>query len=222
MGRAMAENLHERGIKLSVYNRTAKKLTGLRELGVTLESEPAAVVRSTDCTLICVSDDTATRSVIFDPGMTDDALDGKYIVDLSSISVALAKECFTTCLAHNALYFDAPVSGGVEGAREGSLSIMVGGEQESFSYVLPLLQYLGQNVTYVGPAGSGALTKQINQIIVAAYLAGLGEAFALADKLGIDLQTLKTAIRGGYAKSRVLDAKFPNYLTDRYKPGGRI
>ena len=99
---------------------------------------------------------------------------------------------------------------------------MVGGEQESFSYVLPLLKYLGKNVTYVGPAGSGALTKQINQIIVAAYLAGLGEAFALADKLGIDLQTLKTAISGGYAQSRVLDAKFPNYLTDRYKPGGRI
>lgn len=222
MGRAMVENLHDRGFALSVYNRSAKRLAGLKELGVSVETSPAAVIQNTDCTLVCVADDAATRSIVFDPSMTDDKLSGKYIVDLSSISVALATECFAFFQARNAHYFDAPVSGGVEGAREGTLSVMVGGEQEYFSHILPILNHLAQNVTLVGPAGSGALTKQINQIIVAAYLAGLGEAFALAENLGIDLQILKTAISGGYAQSRVLDAKFQNYVTGQFEPGGRI
>ena len=222
MGKAMVENLHAHGIALSVYNRSTDKLVGLRELGVSIEPDPATVVRHTDCTLICVADDAATRSIIFDSSMTDENLAGKYIVDLSSISVALVTECFTFLQARDAHYFDAPVSGGVEGAREGTLSIMVGGDREHFSQVLPILNFLGQNVTFVGPTGSGALTKQINQIIVAAYLAGLGEAFALAEKLGVDLQILKSAISGGYAQSRVLDAKFENYITGRFEPGGRI
>ena len=222
MGQAIAENLLEHDIEISVYNRTASKLAGLKKLGVQTEPDLASVIRKTDCTLICVSDDNATRSIIFDPKLTEEVLAGKYIVDLSSISAALAEECFTSCKSRNALYFDAPVSGGVEGAREGSLSIMVGGDPEAFSHIRPLLENLGQNVTYVGTAGFGAVCKQINQIVVAAYLAGLGEAFALADKLGIDLQTLKSAISGGYAQSRVLDAKFPNYVSGRFEPGGRV
>jgi 2-hydroxy-3-oxopropionate reductase len=221
MGRAMAENLLQRDVELAVYNRTPSRLADLKERGVVVERSSAGVVQHANCTLMCVADDAAVRDVIFGPAMTADVLRDKHIVDLSSISVSLARECYARCKSLGGSYLDAPVSGGVEGAREGTLSIMVGGDKAAFDRVQPVLAWLGNNVTWLGAAGNGALAKQINQIVVASYLAGLGEAFALAERLGMDLQTLRSAIGGGYAQSRVLDAKFPNYVADRYEPGGR-
>lgn len=220
MGKAIAENLSEKSYSLNIYNRTRSKLAWVKHSSIKICDNPVSVFWESDFILLCLSDDNTVKSVLQEQSWNE--IKNRFIIDLSSISSNQAKENFEFCRKRDAYYFDAPVSGGVEGARKGDLTIMVGGLNEKFKIILPILKEIGNQVTFMGSAGSGSITKQINQIIVASYLAGISEAFAFADLLKMDLKKVYKAISKGYAQSRVMEAKFPNFINDTFPLGGKV
>ena len=151
----------------------------------------------------------------------NDAFTGKVIVNMSTSGVENDKRLSNKLSGRNILV-DAPVSGGVEGAKHGSLSIMVGGPEETVYRLMPYLRAMGISVVHLGPVGSGQVAKCINQMIVASTFASVVEAFALAKAAGIDLNLLHSAIRNGWAGSKVLDVCSRDILSESYIPGGSI
>jgi 2-hydroxy-3-oxopropionate reductase len=141
---------------------------------------------------------------------------------MSSISPLVAQKVGAACQAKGIEFLDAPVSGGEPKAIDGTLAIMVGGKQETFDTVLPLFQALGSSTTLTGPVGAGNVTKLANQIMVAVNIAGMGEAFVLATRAGLDPEVVFNAVKGGLAGSSVLNAKAPMLISRNFKPGFRI
>jgi len=151
----------------------------------------------------------------------NDAFTGKVIVNMSTSGVENDKRLSNKLSGRNILV-DAPVSGGVEGAKHGSLSIMVGGPEETVYRLMPYLRAMGISVVHLGPVGSGQFAKCINQMIVAATFAAIAESFAVAKAAGIDLTLLHSAIRNGWAGSKVLDVFVKDVSSGNYLPGGSI
>lgn len=224
IGAAVCKNLLNNGLSLCIYNRSQNKTNQFIDNDKVIIAESSTdVFFNCEITIIALTDDTAVRNVI----LTNDYINENYnseksIIDLSSISSELAQECFYHCKKLGFNYFDSPISGGVEGTLDGSLSIMVGGDESKFDHIKSTLNLLGKSVVYLGRSGIGSIAKQINQIIVASYLVGIGEAFAFAKAMDIDISTLKGAIEDGYCQSRVLEVKFPNIKSDNYPLGGRV
>ena len=224
IGTAVCNKLLKNGYGLCIYNRTAEKANSFRGFkNVNIAKTPSDVFLSCKTTILALTDDDATRQVVLkNKFINKSSIKEKYIIDFSSISSEMAEQCFYHCAKSMVYYFDAPISGGVEGVTEGSLSIMVGGDELKFEHIKPILEIFGKSVVFLGPSGIGATAKQINQIIVASYLIGIGEAFAFAKAMNINISLLKKAIVDGYSQSRVLDAKFSNIKRDKYPLGGRV
>jgi 3-hydroxyisobutyrate dehydrogenase len=219
----MAQNLLNAGFELCVYNRSEQKAKVLTSKGARLASSPAELARQVDLVAMCLSDDRAVREVIFgENGVCRGISPRGIVLDFSTISPTAARE-FAKELeqGHQVRFLDAPVSGGDVGARAGTLSVMVGGDSETFSQLSSVFNAIGSSITHVGPCGAGQMTKCVNQLVVALTVAAMSEGLMLAESSGLDLKATLDVIRGGAAGSWSLDNYAPRLLEGDYQPGFR-
>ncbi len=211
MGRPMAQRLLAAGYELWVWNRSAEKLAGLLERGAKAASSPAEVARRAEVVMMCVTDQRAAEEVLFGPsGVARGGGAAKLLVDFSSIAPvsarALAQRLEQEC---GIGMIDAPVSGGVVGAANGTLAVMAGGRAEHVEAVRPIIAHLSQRFTRVGASGCGQAAKLCNQIIVGCLFPVLAEAVRLAEAAGVDATMLPEALKGGFADSLPLQVFGP-------------
>jgi 3-hydroxyisobutyrate dehydrogenase len=172
---------------------------------------------------ICVSDTSDVEEVIFGTdGLADGLSSGSVVVDTSTVSPTATTRWAADLQQRGIGFLDAPISGGSEGAANGTLSIMVGGPEETFSRVLPLLQQMGTTITHVGPVGHGQLTKLVNQILVVSNMLGVAEALTFAQASGLDLRKALTAVESGAAGSWMLSNRGPQVIDGDWRPGFRV
>jgi 3-hydroxyisobutyrate dehydrogenase len=222
MGAAMAANLRRAGFEVTVWNRTSGRAADLVELGAREASTPGAVAAASDVVVCCVSDTPDVEAVLFgDDGVASGIAPGSLVIDCSTISPA-ATAGFAARLAKAGVAFvDAPVSGGSEGARNATLTIMVGGEPDAFDRARPVLEAMGRTVTRFGPAGSGQAVKAVNQVILAGAYLGVAEGIVLALKAGLDPVAVAQALDGGAARSWVLENRSGRMIDNEYPLGFR-
>ena len=223
MGKPMARNLIQAGYPLVVYNRTASKAADLVELGARQVGSPREVGAGAEVVITMVSDSPEVESVILgDDGVIEGIAEQGVVVDMSSISPITTQRISAELKGRGVAMLDAPVSGGEIGAVQGTLSIMVGGEESVFLRVKPILESMGRSVVRVGEVGAGGFAKLSNQVIVAGVLQAVSEAMVLAKKAGVDIQLVYEAIRGGMAGGRTLDMKIPAFVEGKFEPGFKM
>jgi 2-hydroxy-3-oxopropionate reductase len=222
MGRPMAKNLIKAGYKLVIYDKFAK-CDDIIALGAEGASSNKEVASKSDVIITMLPNSPHVKDAILgEGGVAEGIVSGKIVVDMSSIAPAASKEVGAALKAKGAAFLDAPVSGGEPKAIDGTLAIMVGGDQKTFDTVKPILEKMGSSVVLVGDIGAGNVTKLANQIVVALNIAAVSEAFVLAAKAGVDPVKVFDAIKGGLAGSTVMNAKIPMILDGNFKPGFRI
>ncbi len=223
MGKPMAKNLIAKGYSLVVYNRSPEAMQELVSAGAEQGLSSKDVAARTDVIITMLPNSPHVKEVVLGKnGVLEGAKPGSILVDMSSIAPAVSKEIAAEAARHGLHMLDAPVSGGEPKAKEGTLAIMVGGEEQIFLQVKSMLLCMGSSVVRVGDIGSGNIVKLTNQIIVALNIAALSEALVLATKAGVDPDVAYQAIRGGLAGSTALDAKAPLIMAGNFKPGFRI
>jgi 2-hydroxy-3-oxopropionate reductase len=231
MGAPMAGHLRAAGHELFVNTRSEVP-KALLDAGAVACKTPADVARQAEVVFTMVPDTPDVQKVLFGEGGVAAALAqakrgpdgrvGKTVVDMSSISPIETKAFAQQIQAQGADWLDAPVSGGEVGAKAASLTIMVGGKDEVFARIQPLLALMGKNITHVGPAGAGQITKVANQVIVALNIAAVAEALVFASKAGADPARVRQALMGGFAASRVLEVHGERMVKRTFNPGFRI
>lgn len=223
MGAPMARNLLEAGHEVVAWNRSPEPLAAAVEAGAREAESAAAAASEADVVISILKDDPVVRAVLGGPdGAIAAARPGAVVVDMSTVSPALARELAEEAGALGVGFLDAPVSGGDVGAREGTLSIMVGGEAEDVEKARPAFEVLGSRVTHVGAAGAGQVAKACNQVMVAVIFAGLAEALVLGSKLGGDPAAILDAIGGGMAGNRIMEVRRGNFLDHDFAPGFKV
>jgi len=223
MGAPMAGNLLAAGREVIAWNRSPGPLRELDEAGARAGESPAAVAAEADIVISIVSDDAALREVLGgSSGAIAAARPGSLVIDMSTVSPALARRLAAEAAARGVGFLDAPVSGGDVGAREGTLSIMVGGKAEDVERARPVFEVLGSRVTHVGAAGAGQVAKACNQVLVAVIFAGLAEALVLGSKLGVDPAAILDAVGGGMAANRIMEVRRDNFLEHDFAPGFKV
>ncbi|CAH2801824.1 MAG: 2-hydroxy-3-oxopropionate reductase (EC [uncultured Paraburkholderia sp.] len=222
MGKPMAANLLKNGVKLAAFTRSGVPAE-LAQAGAQACDSPAAVAAEADVIFIMVPDTPDVERVLFgENGLASALHAGQTVVDMSSISPMATRDFVARVRETGADYLDAPVSGGEVGAKAGSLTIMVGGEQATFDSVKPLFDMMGKNVTLIGAVGAGQVCKVANQVIVAATIEAVGEALLLASKAGVDPARVREALMGGFASSRILEVHGERMTKRTFDPGFRI
>jgi len=223
MGKPMAMNLIKAGYKLTVYDIRPEPVKEVVSAGAKegKSSSDVSVQSEVVITMLPNSPDVK-KAVLGENGVLEGAKAGMILIDMSSIAPLVSKEVAAEAQKKGVEMLDAPVSGGEPKAKDGTLSIMVGGKKEVFEQVEEILKVMGASAVLVGDIGSGNTTKLANQIIVALNIAAMSEAMVLATKAGVDPERVYKAIRGGLAGSTVLDAKVPLALDGNFKPGFRI
>lgn len=220
MGRPMALNLLRAGFPMVVYNRTEDKTEALVREGAVKASSPAEVAGYCPVVITIVSDTPDVQEVILgDNGVVEGVEAGSVIIDMSTISPRTTREIALRLEAKGAAMLDAPVSGGDVGARQGTLSIMVGGDEGVFDCCRHILSPLGKSIVHVGPNGMGQTVKLMNQILVAGHLNALAEALVFAQKSGADLRKAISAVEGGAAGSWALSNLGPKIIKRDFEPG---
>ena len=223
MGKPMSRNLLKAGHKLVVYNRSSASVDELVRDGAERgESSRDVAARSSIVVSMLPDGPEVEQAILGADGVLEGARPGSTVIDMSSISPIVAQKIGAACKAKGVNFLDAPVSGGEPKAVEGTLAIMVGGEDEVFQKMLPVFQAMGSSVTLGGPVGAGNVIKLANQIIVACNIAAMGEALVLAMQAGLDPNVVFNAIKGGLAGSTVLNAKAPMVIARNFAPGFRI
>jgi 2-hydroxy-3-oxopropionate reductase len=223
MGRPMAKNLLKAGFSLVVYDLNKETVADVVKAGAASARSSRDVAQSTEVIIIMVPDSPEVKEVILGKdGVLEGVRPGSLVIDMSSINPLVSQEIARELKKKGVDMLDAPVSGGEPGAVQGTLAIMVGGEEKIFKECFKVFEPMGKNIVYVGPIGAGGFTKLVNQIIVALNIATVGEAFTLGVKAGLDPQTIFQAIRGGLAGSTVLEAKAPMMIGRNFKPGFKI
>lgn len=220
MGKPMAGNLVRAGYPVTVYNRSRAPVEELAAAGAAAADSPRAVAERSDVVITIVSDAPDVEAVILGPGgVAEGVRPGMLVIDMSTSSPVLARRLARTLGEQGVAVLDAPVSGGVIGARDGTLSIMVGGTAEAFQRALPIFQVLGRNIVHVGDAGAGQVAKAANQIVVGMNIQAVAEALLLATKAGVDPARVRQALLGGFAQSRVLEVHGQRMLDRNFEPG---
>lgn len=211
LGAAMVERFLARGYHVTVWNRSPDRLAPVVALGAVAAATPAAVAAASDIVMLCVLDGAAVEEVCFGPGGVAEAQHGAaLLVDFSTIPPELAVD-FARRLkaATGAAWIDAPVSGGPPVAREGKLTVMLGGADEAVARLAPVLAEVASNVTHLGPVGAGQTTKVLNQAIVGVSYLLMTEVLALAETTEVDPALLPKALSGGLADSTILQRIYP-------------
>jgi 2-hydroxy-3-oxopropionate reductase len=222
MGRPMALNLKEAGHALIVPDR--RSLTDDVRAAAQVVANPEAVAHEAEVIILMVPDTPDVEQVLFgDHGVIGGLSRGKLVIDMSSISPLATKSFAERVQSTGADYLDAPVSGGEVGAKQGTLTIMVGGATAAFERAKPLFEVMGKNITHVGEAnGDGQTCKVANQIIVALNLQAVSEALVFATRAGADPAKVRAALMGGFASSRILEVHGERMLNRAFNPGFRI
>jgi 3-hydroxyisobutyrate dehydrogenase len=220
MGGPMARNVLKAGHELTVYNRTAAKTKPLADAGAKVAETPVQAARGAGIVCFCVSTPDDVRSVVLgDEGALSGAESGAVFVDFSTVDPETSRELAEACSSEGVDFLDAPVSGGVEGAAAGSLTVMVGGEAGAVERARPVLDAVGERVVHTGPSGSGSAVKLINQMLVGVNLAAVLEAFVMAEAAGIDTRML-CEILGTSAGSSTMLTRATGLLLERnFEPG---
>lgn len=226
MGSAMTANLLKASYRVTAWNRTPRpeRTDPLRELGATIAASPADVVRAgVEAVCINVTDTPDVEAVLFGAqGVASAARPGLIVVDHSTISPDATQDFARRLQKIGVTLLDAPVSGGDVGARNATLSIMVGGDEDAFQRCLPMLQKVGRAITHLGPSGMGQVCKACNQIAVSLNLLGVCEALALAKKSGLDLGKMIEVVSAGAAGSWQLTNLGPRIARGDLAPGFMI
>ncbi len=222
MGRPMAQRILANGFALTVTSRTPTSVAGLVAAGATGVPTSAAVATASDVVCVMVPDTVDLEAVLDGPdGLLAGAHPGLVICAMGTHLPGAMPPLAARCAKHGAILLDAPVSGGEIGAREGSLSIMVGGDPAAFERARPILEAMGRTVVHIGPSGAGQVAKACNQLVVGATIAAVAEALTLARATGLDPATVREALAGGFAASRVLDVHGRRMIDRDFTPGGR-
>ena len=222
MGRPMAGRLAAGGHELAVFARREVPAE-LREQGVAACASSREVAARAEAIITMLPDTPQVEEVLFGAnGVAEGLTPGKVVIDMSSISPIATKELAARINALGCQYLDAPVSGGEVGARNGTLSIMVGGPPEVFDRIRPLFELMGKNITLVGGNGDGQTAKVANQIIVALNIEAVAEALVFAAKAGADPARVRQALLGGFAGSRILEVHGERMIRRTFEPGFRI
>ena len=221
MGRPMAEHLAANH-SLQAHSRSGVPKEML-DAGAVAHTSPRAVAEASEVVVLMLPDTPDVEQVLFGPdGVADGLSPGKTVLDMSSISPIATKSFAQRIAALGCDFVDAPVSGGEVGAKQGTLTIMVGASQTAFDRVLPLLELMGKTITLVGGVGDGQTTKVANQIVVALTIEAVAEALLFAAKAGADPAKVRQALMGGFAASRILEVHGERMLARNFDPGFRI
>jgi 3-hydroxyisobutyrate dehydrogenase len=223
MGSSMAKNLLAAGAALTVWNRTPGRAAELMAAGAGEVPSPAQVAAGSDVVVICVSDTPDVEAVLFGPdGLAQGLREGSLVVDCSTISPSATREFARRLAGRGVGMVDAPVSGGSEGARLGTLTVFVGGSDVDVARAMPVLQAVGKTITHMGESGSGQAAKAVNQVMISGMYLGVAEGLVLGMKAGLDPARLVGALSGGAAQSWVLANRSGNMIEDRYPLGFRV
>ncbi len=223
MGQGMARNLLKAGFPLVVWNRTASKMTPLVEAGARAADNPAHLASQSDIIITCVSDTPDVEAVILgEEGVIHGARPGSLVIDMSTISPTATRTIAARLAEKGVHMLDAPISGGSEGAAQGTLSIMVGGDEADVQRAMPALQAMGQRITHVGGHGAGQTVKLMNQILVVGNALAISEAFLFGQAAGVDLEKALQAVEAGAAGSWMLSHRGPQILKRDWRPGFTI
>jgi 3-hydroxyisobutyrate dehydrogenase len=221
MGAPMARNLHKAGLLRAVWNRSGEKARALAtELGVAAPESLEDFAHLVDVVVICVSADADVRAVVerLAPGLARGAL----IIDCSTVSADTARWAAAFLAERGVRFIDAPVSGGVEGAKNGALAIMCGGERADFDEARPVLAAMGKTIEHFGPSGSGQATKATNQIMCAGIIRACAEAMAFAGAHQLPLDRVIATLGAGAGSSWYFVHRAPNMMRESYPAGFRV
>ncbi|MEM0482669.1 MAG: NAD(P)-dependent oxidoreductase [Nitrososphaerota archaeon] len=220
MGRPMAKRLLAAGHVLKVFNRSRGPVEELASQGAEAAGSPEDAASGADYIILMLPDSKDVRMVVLgERGVVHGARPGSIVIDMSTISPAVEREIYESLRQREVGYLDAPVTGGTIGAEQGTLTIMVGGDHEVFKKAEPILRVLGQRIVYMGPIGSGQMTKICNQVSVALSLLGACEALLLASKAGLDLDKVIEVISSGAGSSWQLTNLGPAIVRRDFRPG---
>ncbi|MBE0463652.1 NAD(P)-dependent oxidoreductase [Halomonas colorata] len=220
MGAPMAQRLAKAGHQVHAWNRTKSKADSLETVGVETVERPEQAVTESDVVIVMLSSGPVCDELLLGPdGLLNAMQPGATLIVMSSIPVETARRQAEEAATYQIHYLDAPVSGGEQGAIDGTLAIMAGGDAASFKAVEPILLSLGRPV-HVGPAGSGELVKLANQMIVANTIATVAEAILLAEQGGADPAQMLNALEGGFADSTILRIHGQRMIKEDFTPGG--
>lgn len=223
MGSGMVRNLLKAEFDVYVWNRTKTKMDPLIEAGAHAAASPADVAAHATIVITCVSDTNDVEEVILrENGAIYGLEEGDLLIDHSTISPERTRY-IAGCLEQKGVHMlDAPISGGSEGAANGTLSIMVGGDEAQFQRATPLFEAMGKTITHVGSIGAGQTVKLVNQILVVVTMLGVGEALLFAQAGGLDLEKTLQAVSGGAAGSWMLSNRGPQVVERDWRPGFTI
>jgi 3-hydroxyisobutyrate dehydrogenase len=220
MGKSMCAHIMKNGYPLSVYTRTKKRTEKLCREGAVWRDNPGEVAANSDIVFTMVGGPPDVEEVILGPGgVLENIQPGSIIVDMTTSEPSLASRIYEEAKAKSVFSLDAPVSGGDLGAREGILSIMVGGDEAAFHRVLPLFRFMGKNIALMGGAGMGQHTKMSNQILIASTMIGVVESILYARRAGLDMNQVLDLVGKGAAASWAYSQLGPRILRDDFAPG---
>src|SRR5438445_820059 len=220
MGRWMCQHLMTKGYQATVYNRSKEKTQPLVEAGAAWADSPKAVAERSDVVFAIVGFPKDVREVFLGPqGALAGSRAGMVLVDMTTSEPSLAREIYDAAKAKGVVSIDAPVSGGDVGAKNATLSIMVGGSADAVEAVRPLFECMGKTIVHQGPPGAGQHTKMVNQILIATNMIGVCEALLYGYKAGLDLKTVMQSVGPGAAGSWSLQNLGPRIIDRNFEPG---
>jgi 3-hydroxyisobutyrate dehydrogenase-like beta-hydroxyacid dehydrogenase len=219
MGSRMAERLLDGGFDLTVHNRTRTRESTLTGRGASSAASPADLAATSDIVIGCLLDDAAIEEVYRgDAGLISAARPGQIFIEHATFSPTLARDVARALAKHDAVFLDAPVSGGPEGAAAGTLTVMVGGSQEGSAGVLHVLQTYASRIVHVGPPGAGLELKLVNQLLVSCHAAAAAEAAELMRRMAVPLDVASEVLNASWASSAMLSRMFDRRLLDESTP----
>ena len=223
LGLPIAANLRRADVPMRVHTRSRNAERDPSLLGAITCATPAEAAEGVDVLLLCVSDNAAVEAVLFGAnGASDHLAAGSVVVDCSTIAPATAIASAQRLAQRGVDYLDAPVTGGTEGAKAGSLTVLVGGEPAALERARPVLEIIGGSIHHFGAVGRGQQVKAVNQVLVAGSYAAVAEAMALGQRLGLPMDAVVTALQGGAAGSWALSHRATSMLTASYPLGFRM
>lgn len=220
MGKSMVRNLLKAGFEVGIYTRTREKAEDIIGEGAVWYPDPASCAKDKDCVITIVGYPEDVEEIYFgEKGILKGAAPGTCLIDMPTTSPKLAKRIYEEAGKKGCKALDAPVTGGDTGAREGTLTILAGGDQEDFERCLPVFEAMGKAIRYTGGPGNGQHTKMCNQIAIAGSIAGVCEAITYARANGLDERNMVESIATGAAGSAQLNAQAPKILSGDFEPG---
>jgi len=227
MGAPMVQNLLGAGFDVTVWNRTTSRTDAAAQAGATAADSPAAVAAASDVTISCVTASADVEGVLvggdgLPPGAIVGVQAGSVVIDMSTISPAVTRDIAALLAEKNVQLLDAPISGGEQGAIDGTLSIMVGGDADALERVRPILDAMGGKITHCGPSGSGQTVKLCNQIAVSVNNFAMAEALVFCQASGVDPSTMLEAISAGAAGSWQISNLGQRIVDRDFAPGFKV